>query len=211
MWEFLKHDELALKEVPTWVDGYLDLLNREQLYEEVVALRNVCHQLKIHLLEVYVEFQKSGLFSVESRYHFSNCFEGRPAEFWEKWDASIESEAYVFPCRGISPSHRIDSVPSNRPKDGFESRAKQASWRKNRKERKQRWSIYEGSSRKGREIYRHLLALFCLQNEELGACGDVSAMWPWRSFEACPGMVCEGGWRRGKKVCCDLLPVPLCF
>ncbi|CBK21204.2 LOW QUALITY PROTEIN: uncharacterized protein [Blastocystis hominis] len=53
MWEFLKHDELALKEVPTWVDGYLDLLNREQLYEEVVALRNVCHRLKIQLLEVY--------------------------------------------------------------------------------------------------------------------------------------------------------------
>ena len=76
MWEFLKHDELALKEVPTWVDGYLDLLNREQLYEEVVALRNVCHRLKIQLLEVYVEFQKSGLFCVESGNHFSDCFEG---------------------------------------------------------------------------------------------------------------------------------------
>ena len=75
MWEFLKHDAVACKEVPIWVDAYLDLLNREQLYEEVVELRKVCHQLKIDLLEVYVKCQNSGFF-VESRNHFSNCLEG---------------------------------------------------------------------------------------------------------------------------------------
>ena len=90
MWEFLRHDESALKEVPIWVDGYLDLLNREQLYEEVVELRNVCHQLKIPLLEVYVAARNRGYF-VESGDHVSDGFEGRPAPFRKKWDASDES------------------------------------------------------------------------------------------------------------------------
>ena len=61
MWEFLKEDAYALKVVPIWVNCYLDLLSREEMYEEIVNLRNVCHTLGIDLLELFVQFQKQGL------------------------------------------------------------------------------------------------------------------------------------------------------
>lgn len=61
MWEFLKEDAYALKVVPIWVNCYLDLLSREEMYEEIVNLRNVCYTLGIDLLELFVQFQKQGL------------------------------------------------------------------------------------------------------------------------------------------------------
>lgn len=53
LWQYLRDDEMAVSEVQTWIRGFLDILTREEYYEEIVTIRGVCDQLMIPLLQLY--------------------------------------------------------------------------------------------------------------------------------------------------------------
>lgn len=53
LWKYLRNDETAVSEIQTWIRGFIDILTREEYYEEIVTIRGVCEQLMIPLIQFY--------------------------------------------------------------------------------------------------------------------------------------------------------------
>lgn len=58
LWNSLKNDEAAKSEIQTWLECFFDLLSREECYEELVRMREICSIVGMPKDEHYVRTKK---------------------------------------------------------------------------------------------------------------------------------------------------------
>ena len=58
LWNSLKNDEAAKSEIQTWLECFFDLLSREECYEELVRMREICSIVGMPKDEHYVGTKK---------------------------------------------------------------------------------------------------------------------------------------------------------
>ena len=71
LWNSIKRDESAKKEVLTWLECFFDLLSREECYEELVSMREICSIIGVPVFETYVGLSAWSE-RTETRDHLSN-------------------------------------------------------------------------------------------------------------------------------------------
>lgn len=54
LWDSLKYDEVGRSEILTWIESFFDLLSREECYEELVKMREICSIIGVPKDEHYV-------------------------------------------------------------------------------------------------------------------------------------------------------------
>lgn len=53
-WDYIRCDAQSVREVQKWVACYMDILSREEMYEELVEIRRIALNVGIPIIEDYV-------------------------------------------------------------------------------------------------------------------------------------------------------------
>lgn len=177
LWNSIKRDESAKKEVLTWLECFFDLLSREECYEELVSMREICSIIGVPVFETYV-----GVWvwseRTEARDHLSNGDEaGRRIlplvtavlRFGRQTDA-----------RGGGAADGRDPVHC----DGRKGRGVAGEKERRAEGEAGREAPAEQGDGRGRATQSHGdVVLFRVSGEEPGTGGDVLALRSWGPFE----------------------------
>ena len=90
-WKFLKEHSQSVKEVRRWIRCYLEILLSEEMFEEMVIIRNIVSTLNMAVDKDYVRILSLYHSFIEPQYHVPNSHDGRFAEFPEKTSTTIKT------------------------------------------------------------------------------------------------------------------------
>ena len=127
LWEYLRNDKTTVSEIQTWIHGLIDILTREEYYEEIVTIRGVCDQLMIPLIQLY---------SPEVTYQTATA--GDQKDFATSLHSFAEGPRYQDRSETPPPSDlsEVPFVPTGQPGSPLSkrssSRQKPERWRKHR-------------------------------------------------------------------------------
>lgn len=195
LWNSIKRDESAKKEVLTWLECFFDLLSREECYEELVSMREICSIIGVPVFETYV-----GVWVWSER-----------AEAGDHLSNGDEAGRRILPLvTAVLRFGRQTDARGGGAADGRDPL--HCDWREGRgvageKERRAegeagRETPAEQGDGRGRAAQSHGdVVLLRVSGEEPGTGGDVLALRSWGPFEAHSGVVLRRREQPAEEVC----------